>query len=100
MAVESAGAVLCVLVPPQKHKPYSFGGRFFVRDGASSRLMSDAEVKDLFYAAGRLHFDRKACPDFSMEKDVDDETWARFSRRAKIPEAMDDMVALSTGKTG
>ena len=94
VAVESSGAVLRVVVPPQKRKPYSFGGRFFVRDGASSRQMSNAEVEDLFYAAGRLHFDRKPCPDFSIENDLDDEPWARFSRRAKIPETMDRLVAL------
>ena len=56
--------------------------------------MSNAEVEDLFYAAGRLHFDRMPCADFSIKRDVDDETWARFSRRAKIPEAMDRLVAL------
>ena len=92
--VESLGAVLRVVVPAQNRQPYSFGGRFFVRDGASSRQMSNAEVEDLFYAAGRLHFDRMPCADFSIERDVDDETWARFGRRAKIPEAMDRLVAL------
>ena len=92
--VESVGEILRVAVPPQKRKPYSFGGRFFMRDGASSQQMSNAEVEDLFYAAGRLHFDRKPCLDFSMEKDLDDETWMRFSARAKIPESMDRMVAL------
>ena len=92
--VESAGEVLRVAVPPQKRKPYSFGGRFFMRDGASSRQLSSAEIEDLFYAAGRLHFDKKPCPDFSIENDLDDETWGRFSRRAKIPETMDRMAAL------
>ena len=92
--VESVGEILRVAVPPQKRKPYSFGGRFFMRDGASSQQMSNAEVEELFYAAGRLHFDRKPCPDFSVENDLDDETWMRFSKRAKIPEAMDRMVAL------
>ena len=91
---ESLGDVLRVVVPPQKRKPYSFGGRFFMRDGASSRQMSNAEIEELFYAAGRLHFDRKPCPVFSIDSDLDDETWARFSRRAKIPESMDRMVAL------
>ena len=92
--VESVGDVLRVVVPPQKRKPYSFGGRFFMRDGASSRQLSNAEVEELFYAAGRLHVDRKPCPDFSIENDLDDEVWARFSRRAKVPESMDRMVAL------
>ena len=94
LEVESVGEVLRVVVPPQKRKPYSFGGRFFMRDGASSQQMSNAEVEDLFYAAGRLHFDRKPCLDFSIDNDLDDDTWARFSGRAKIPESMDRMVAL------
>ena len=33
--VESAGDVLCVTVPEQHAKPYSFGGRFFIREGAT-----------------------------------------------------------------
>ena len=92
--VESVGAVLCVVVPPQDRKPYSFGGRFFIRGGASSQQMSNDEVENLFYAVGRLHFDKKPCEAFSMENDLDDETWERFSKRAKIPEAMDRFVAL------
>ena len=91
---ESLSDVLRVVVPPQKRKPYSFGGRFFMRDGASSRQMSNAEIEELFYAAGRLHFDRKPCPDFSIENDLEDGAWARFSGRAKVPESMDRMVAL------
>jgi len=92
--VESVGRALRIVVPPQKRKPYSFGGRFFMRIGANSQQMSNAEVEDLFYAVGRLHFDRKPCAEFSIEKDLDEETWARFCHRAKVPEAMDRMVAL------
>ena len=92
--VESVGRVLRVVVPPQKRKPYSFGGRFFMRIGANSQQMSNTEVEDLFYAVGRLHFDGKPCADFSMENDLDEEIWARFCDRAKVPEAMDRMVAL------
>ena len=92
--VESVGEVLCVVVPPQERKPYSFGGRFFIRDGASSQQMSNEEVENLFYAVGRLHFDKKPCEIFSMASDLDDETWARFSERAKIPAAMERLVAL------
>ena len=65
MEVESLDRVLRVVVQPQKRKPYSFGGRFFMRIGANSQQMSNAEVEDLFYAVGRLHFDGKPCVDFS-----------------------------------
>ena len=94
LAVESVGIVLRVVVPPQRHKPYSFGGRFFTRIGANSQQMSNAEVEDLFYAVGRLHFDKTPCAGFSVEKDLDAETWAQFSDSAKVPDAMDRIVAL------
>ena len=94
MEVESVDRVLRVVVQPQKRKPYSFGGRFFMRIGANSQQMSNAEVEDLFYAVGRLHFDGKPCADFSVENDLDDEIWAWFCDRAKVPDAMDRIVAL------
>ena len=74
LEVESVGRVLRVVVPPQKRKPYSFGGLFFMRIGANSQQMSNAEVEDLFYAVGRLHFDGKPCANFSIENDLDEET--------------------------
>ena len=92
--VESVGEVLRVVVPSQGRKPYSFGGRFFMREGASSQQMSNAEVEDLFYAVGRLHFDKTPCEEFALENDLDEEIWAKFSGRAKVPEAMDRVVAL------
>ena len=35
--VDSVGEVLCVTVPAQHSKPYSFGGKFYIREGASSQ---------------------------------------------------------------
>ena len=92
--VESVGDVLCVIVPPQKFKPYSIGWRAFVREGRISRRLSNAQIEDLFYAVGRAHFDKKPCPGFSLEKHLDDDVWERFVRRAKIPEAMHAVMVL------
>ena len=55
--------------------------------------MSNLEVEDLFYTVRRLHFDRTPC-EFSLENELDAEVWVQFCRRAKIPEAMDRIVAL------
>ena len=96
LEIESVGRVLRMTVPPQKRKPYFFGGRFFMRIGANSQQMSNAKVEYLFYAVGRLHFDKTPCADFSVENDLDAETWAQFSDRAKIPDAMDRIVAYGT----
>ena len=92
--IDDAGAVLHVTIPPQHHKPYSFRGRFFRRDGPTSQRMSRGEIENLFYEAGRLHFDRTPCPAFTIERHLDDETWTRFTRRAKIPVGMDRIAAL------
>lgn len=92
--VESEDGVLSVRVPPQGAKPYSFGGRFFVRDGASSQQLSRDEIREFFFAEGRIRFDETPCRTFSLERDIDDETWETFRRRAKVPEEMAPEVAL------
>ena len=69
LRVDSVGEILRVVVPPQKRKPYSFDGQFFMRDGATSWRMSNAEVAELFYAAGRLHFERKPRPVVACSRD-------------------------------
>ena len=92
--IDAMDEVIRVQIPAQDRKPYSFGGRFFRRDGSSSQQMARAEIEDLFYATGRLHFDRTPCAAFDIERHLSDEIWERFSERAKIPEAMDRIAAL------
>ena len=90
----SVGGVMCITVPAQHNKPYSFGGKFFVREGASSQQLSREEIRELFYAEGLIYFDETPCPAFSLEEDLDEEGWALFCRRAKIPGSMTIEVAL------
>lgn len=92
--VESVGEVMRVTVPPQKYKPYSIGWRAFVREGSGSRRLTNAEIKDLYYAVGRAHFDKEPCEAFSMEAHLKADVWERFIARAKIPEAMHTILAL------
>ncbi|MXW69342.1 MAG: hypothetical protein F4Z61_05370 [Acidimicrobiia bacterium] len=92
--VESAGQMLCVRGPAQRSKPYSFGGKFFIRDGASSQQMAREEIREFFYKEGLIHFDETACDKFSLETDLDRENWLLFRRRAKIPAEMEPVTAL------
>ena len=92
--IESAGKVLCVRVPAQHSKPYSFGGKFFIREGATSQQMSREEIREFFYKEGLIHFDETACDKFSVERDLDGENWSLFRRRAKIPAEMKPATAL------
>ncbi|SDB09525.1 ATP-dependent DNA helicase RecG [Desulfonatronum thiosulfatophilum] len=92
--IESVGEVLTVRVPAQHGKPYSFGGKFFIREGASSQQMSRSEIREFFYAEGLIHFDETPCERFSLADDLTDEVWERFRRRARIPADMQALTAL------
>ena len=91
---ESVGEALRVRVPQQHGKPYSFGGKFFMREGASSQQMSRDEIREFFYSEGLIHFDETLCEKFSITRDLDDENWKLFRRRAGIPEDMQPETAL------
>jgi len=92
--VESVGGVLCVTVPDQHSKPYSFGGKFFLREGATSQQMSRDEIRKFFFKEGLIHFDETPCPGYNLGKDLTPEIWARFASRAGIPPNMEMETAL------
>ena len=62
LEVASIASVLCVTVPVQHNKPYSFGGKFFMREGANSQQLSREEIRELFYAEGLIYFRRNPLP--------------------------------------
>jgi ATP-dependent DNA helicase RecG len=92
--VESVGEVLAVTVPQQHGKPYSFGGKFFMREGASSQQMSRQEICEFFFKEGLIHFDETPSRRFSLEEDLTEEVWSLFRKRARIPVDMDPVTAL------
>nr|VFK47955.1 MAG: ATP-dependent DNA helicase RecG [Candidatus Kentron sp. TC] len=59
--VESLGDVLKVTIPAQHGKPYSFKGKFFMREGASSQQMSRDEIRAFLFSEGLIHFDETPC---------------------------------------
>ena len=92
--IESTGQVLCVRVPAQQSKPYSFGGKFFIREGASSQQMSREEIREFFFKEGLIRFDETPCRSFDLERDLTDENWERFARRAGLPESLEPFATL------
>jgi len=92
--IESVERVLYVIVPEQHSKPYSFGGKFFMREGASSQQMSREEIREFFFKEGLIHFDETPCSRFSLKDDLTDDVWTLFRKRAKIPAHMDALTAL------
>ena len=92
--VESVGQVLRVTVPEQHGQPYSFGGRFYIREGANCQRMSRDETRESFYKEGLIRFDETPCPSFDLERDLTPQAWLRFAARARIPDDMEPLAAL------
>ncbi len=92
--IESAGQVLCVRVPPQQSKPYSFGGKFFIREGASSQQMSREEIREFFFKEGLIRFDETPCRNFDLKRDLKEENWQRFAQRAGLPKGVKPVSTL------
>jgi len=92
--VESIGEVLCITVPEQHSKPYPFGGKFFIREGATSQQMARDEIREFFFKEGLIHFDETPCADYNLKRDLTPDIWKRFASRAQIPPDMDAVTTL------
>ena len=92
--VESVGEVLCITIPAQHSKPYSFGSEFFIREGANSQQMSRDEIREFFFKEGLIHSDESSCPDFDLSRDPSPELWKRFAERAGLPAGLEMQAAL------
>ena len=95
--VESEGGVLCVTVPEQHGKPYSFGGRFYIREGATCQTcqqMSRDEIRDFFFVEGLIRLDETPCNAFDPSVEITPARWAEFAGRAGIDPGLDSMTVL------
>ena len=92
--VESEGDVLCVTVPEQHGKPYSFGGRFYIREGANCQQMSRDEIREFFFVEGLIRLDETPCNAFDPSVEITMARWAEFAERAGIDPGLDAMTVL------
>ncbi len=92
--VESEGDVLCVTVPEQHSKPYSFGGRFFIREGATCQQLSREEIREFFFKEGLILLDETPCKAFDPSVEITPERWAEFAERTGIDSGLDPMAVL------
>jgi ATP-dependent DNA helicase RecG len=92
--VESVGQVLAVTVPAQQSKPYSFAGKFYLRQGATSQQLSRSEIRQFFFKEGLIHFDEMVCERYDLEKHLSDPIFAEFAKVARIPEDSDPLNVL------
>ena len=92
--VDSEESVLRVTVPEQHGKPYSFGGRFHICEGATCQQLSRDEIRDFFFKEGLMRVDETPCNTFDASAEITSFRWAEFAARARIDPALDPMVVL------
>lgn len=76
--------VIIIDVPEGKKKPYSTGGKFYMRQGACSQQLSRDEIRDLFMDEGLIRFDEKINKKFDLDKDFNDEAYDSFLKKIGI----------------
>jgi ATP-dependent DNA helicase RecG len=94
VAVDSEGDVLRVTVPEQHGKPYSFRGRFFIREGATCQQLSRDEIRDFFFQEGLIRLDETPCNTFDASVEITPVRWAEFARHAGIDPELNPMTVL------
>ena len=92
--VESDGNVLRVTVPEQHGKPYSFGGRFYIREGANSQQLSRDEIREFFFKEGLIRLEETPCNSFDPSVEISSQRWDQFAERAGIDPGLDPMTVL------
>ena len=92
--VESEEEVLLVTVPEQHGKPYSFRGRFFIREGATCQQLSRDEIRDFFFKEGLIRLDETPCNAFDPSLEITPGRWAEFAEHAGIDPGLNPMTVL------
>ena len=92
--VESEGEVLRVTVPEQHGKPYSFRGRFFIREGATCQQLSRDEIREFFFKEGLIRLDETPCNAFDPSVEITHVRWAEFAEHAGIDPELNPMTVL------
>ncbi|NOY74953.1 MAG: hypothetical protein GXP32_04075, partial [Kiritimatiellaeota bacterium] len=91
----SIESLVAIVVPSQNAKPYSYAGKFYLRDGTSSQQLSRNEIREFFFKEGVIHFDEKNCNSFVLDTDLTERAWSKFQKTARIPTSMPLKDALS-----
>ena len=88
ISVEEVGSVLIINVEEGLNKPYSLGGRFYLRYGANSQQLNRDEIRDFFRQENLIGFDDKINTEFDLLNDLDDEKFNRFIEITKISQVI------------
>ncbi|MBA3065194.1 helix-turn-helix domain-containing protein [bacterium] len=75
-------------------KPYSYGGKFFIREGANTQQLAREEIRTFFQKEGRVLFDEMLNKDFNIKKDFDNAKYSKYVAKAGISRVADKNIVL------
>ena len=82
--ISELGGVIIIDVPEGSKKPYSAGGKFYLRQGSNSQQLSRDEIKDFFVREGLIMFDDQLTEGFDIKKDVNVKVFDNFLKMCNI----------------
>lgn len=87
--------VWVIEVPAGRQVPYFFGGNVFVREGANSQKLTNAEeIRELFQHAEKIYYDSIPSRNYDIYEHLDAEMIKSFRREAHISNNVDDEQLL------
>jgi ATP-dependent DNA helicase RecG len=87
--------LIIINVPEGKKKPYSTGGKFYMRQGACSQQLSRDEIRDLFMNEGLIRFDEKINQKFDLNEDFNVSAFENFLKKMGVEAKLDRNEILS-----
>lgn len=84
VSVNEFNGVIIIDIVEGMEKPYSAGGKFYIRQGANSQQLSREEIKNFFAREGLILFDESPNRKFDITKDFNKESYNNFLERSKI----------------
>ena len=86
--------ILIINVFAGQEKPYSYGGKFFIREGANTQQLTREEIRTFFQKEGRILFDEMPNKNFNLKKDFDNLKFNKFLAKAGISKVAGKKVIL------
>jgi len=83
-----------IYVPEGRDKPYSAGGRFYLRQGANSQRMNRAELLKFLQNSNQISFEKQINEDFDFENDFDVAKFNAFVSKTSIDSPLSKMHIL------
>ena len=86
--------ILIIDVFEGKEKPYSYGGKFFIREGANTQQLAREEIRTFFQKEGGILFDEMPNKNFNIKKDFDNSKYNKFLVKADISRIANKKIVL------